>query len=149
MLPPHNRIRLSLSAVNRMDIKSLIHSRTVTKSFSFYKIHIFDFTTIFCNIVHFIFQYVDSVCFISYLIMCFKLALIWNFNFFAKVYPANYLIIWNLSVTLYNTSLPYSMLIYFALIYLQIILTLIPIHIRTDLLSPSNKTITDRVGQFQ
>ena len=36
MLQPNNRIRLFLSAVNRMEIKSLIRSLTITKCFLFH-----------------------------------------------------------------------------------------------------------------
>ena len=45
---------------------------TITNGFSFYKKHIFDFTTKFCNIFHFIFQYFDSTCLIYCLITSLK-----------------------------------------------------------------------------
>ena len=48
MHQPYNRIRLSLSATNCMKIRNLIHNRTITKCFSFYKKHIFDSTNMFC-----------------------------------------------------------------------------------------------------
>ena len=67
MLQPSNRIWLSFSAVNRMNIKSLISNSIITKSFSFYKQYVFDFTTIF-NAAPFNFQYFDPTCLICYLV---------------------------------------------------------------------------------
>ena len=81
---------------------SLIRNRTIARVSRSTKNTFFYFTTTFCNRLHFIFQYFDSVCFIRYLITCYKLVLIWNFNFLAKVCPGNYLITWNLSATLYS-----------------------------------------------
>ena len=45
------------TAANRMRIKSLIHNRTITKSFSSYVKYIFDFTAMVQ--LYFIFQYFD------------------------------------------------------------------------------------------
>ena len=88
----NNHIKLLLSTVNRMNIKRLMRNRTVRKGFLLYKKRIFDFTTKFCNIFHFIFQYFDSACLISYIIASDILLLLQNFNFLAKVDRANYLI---------------------------------------------------------
>ena len=40
ILQSYNRIRLPLSAINRVNIKSLIQNRTITRDFSFHKRHI-------------------------------------------------------------------------------------------------------------
>ena len=65
MHQPYNRIRLSLSAVNRMKIKSLIRSRIITKCFTFYEKSIFLVLPI-CSGFPFYFQYFDCKCLISF-----------------------------------------------------------------------------------
>ena len=97
-----------------MNIKSLIRNCTIKKCFSFYEKHIFNFTTIFCNILHFIFQCFGSTCLICYLIPCYKLVLSSKFNSYAKVYPVSNLITWILSPTSYKYILYYSTLIFFS-----------------------------------
>ena len=60
---PHNRIRLSVTAANRMNFKNLIRKRIITKGFSFYKKYIFGFNTILCCTILFF----DPTCLICYL----------------------------------------------------------------------------------
>ena len=75
------QFRFSLSTINH--IRSLICNLITTKGFSFYKKHTFDFASnIFCNMLHFIFQYFDSACQICHLIRYYKLVLLWNCSFF-------------------------------------------------------------------
>ena len=67
--PPtlHNCIWLSLSAINHINIKSLIHNHIITKGFLLHKKHHFDFSIIFYAVTYY-FQYVDPTCLICYLI---------------------------------------------------------------------------------
>ena len=51
IIQPQNRVRLSFSAVNCMNIKNLIHNCIITKGLSFYKEHFFDLTTILCGTI--------------------------------------------------------------------------------------------------
>ena len=65
MPQPYNRTRLSISAVNRMKIKSLIRNRTVTKCFLFDEKSLLIFYR-YVQWYHFIFQNFDSKCLISF-----------------------------------------------------------------------------------
>ena len=64
MPQPYNRTRLSISAVNRMKIKSLIRNRTVTKCFLFDEKALLIFYR-YVQWYHLIFQNFDYKCLIS------------------------------------------------------------------------------------
>ena len=49
MVQSYNHIRLSLSAANCKNIKSVICNRTIAKCFSLFEKHFFDFTLMFCG----------------------------------------------------------------------------------------------------
>ena len=53
MLHSYGRIRLFLSGVNRMKVKSMICNRTITKYLSIFGNYIFDLTTMFCGTIIF------------------------------------------------------------------------------------------------
>ena len=81
--PSNNtRMRLSLSAVNRMKTKNPICNRTITKCFLFYKNNILGFTTMFCRVI---FQYFDYKCLIYRLNGWQKLTLSWAFCLFWQI----------------------------------------------------------------
>ena len=60
--PVPNCIRLFLSVVNRIDIKSLFCNHILAKSLFFYKKHIFDFNSISCCTILFFNTFVLSIC---------------------------------------------------------------------------------------
>ena len=81
------------TAANRMRIKSLIHNRTITKSFSSYVKYIFDFTAMVQ--LYFIFQYFDF----QYLI--------YNLNRWYKLAPLRifiFIFLTNISYELFRSS---------------------------------------------
>ena len=86
LLQLHSHIRLSLSTVNRSNIKSQICNRIIKKGFSFYNKRILILLLYYA--VPFYFSYFDSACLICYLLATEKPV---TFNFFAKLYPANYI----------------------------------------------------------
>ena len=76
MLQPYDRIRLSLSAANRMKTKCLGHNRTITKCFYFCEKRISNFTTMFCSTI----------------LLTIGLLFL-RINVIAQDYPTNYLLV--------------------------------------------------------
>ena len=89
MLLLYNRIRLSLSTVNRTEIKYFVRNHTITKCFSFEEKRIFRFChyVLWCN---FIFQYFYFKFLTDYLSRWYNLYCYAFFHFFTKVYSAKY-----------------------------------------------------------
>ena len=84
----YNCIRLSLSALNRRKIDSLIRNRTIIKCFSFYKNQFFRFYHYLLR-YHFILQCFYSKCLIYYLHGWQKVVLLQIFYFLRKFIRRN------------------------------------------------------------
>ena len=90
MLQQYNRIKFSLSAANRMKIKSLTHNRTIAKCFSLDEKHFwFHYYVLWYS---FIFQYFDFV-FDLLFKQRVEICTLTNFETFKKIYPVSYFVV--------------------------------------------------------